>query len=76
MDNNNTIQAVKLKLTDGREITYSGPIQITQEDVTKGVGVVDATFSEGKELPEGMKWVKENQETKLPHKSYFTNTGY
>ena len=61
MDNSNTVQAVKLKLTDGREITYSGPIQITEEDVAKGIGVVDATFNIGKELPEGMKWVKENE---------------
>ena len=63
MDNNNTIQSIKLKLTDGREIN-SGPIQFTQQDLDNKVNITDITFNEGKELPDGMKWTTTEEETK------------
>lgn len=64
MDNSNTLQSIKLKLTDGREINYSGPIQFTQQDLDNKVNITDITFNEGKELPEGMKWTTTEEEIK------------
>jgi hypothetical protein len=49
-------QAVILKLSDGRTVTYTGREQVTDDDFASGVGIVSAHVTGGQDLPDGCKF--------------------
>ena len=52
-----SIQGVKIKLSDGRELIYSGPVQVSTDEVAKGeVRVRSVVFVPPRKMPDGMRF--------------------
>lgn len=49
-----SIQSVKITLSDGRELIYSGPVQVSVDEVSKGeVRIRSVIFSPPRKMPDG-----------------------
>lgn len=45
------MQAVIITLTDGRKLTFTGPVQVSEADQSVGVRIRSIVFSEPQDLP-------------------------